>query len=151
MLALGLGGLFSDESEKGTPVRPIFQAPSGTKGRSSATARVVRRSELRLSFSPCYSLQFKMPVAPRSRRLAHKDRSGRADFLVADAVGPNRSAAGGAESPRFSRRNASLILVTLLDFCAPRWGARRPLCGWETSLFNALARRLRGLGSRFPQ
>jgi hypothetical protein len=32
-------------------------------------------------------------------------------------------------------------------FLTPETGARRPLCGWEASLFNALARRLRSLES----
>jgi hypothetical protein len=44
----------------------------------------------------------------------------------ADAVRPNRSVAGGAESPRFSRHNASLISVRKVEFLAIGNGFRRP-------------------------
>ena len=54
------------------------------------------------------------------------------------AVWPNRSAAGGAESPRFLRHAASLVLVKEWNLWAPRRCSKEPCCGGETSLFNAL-------------
>ena len=61
-----------------------------------------------------------------------------ADSLVVRAVWPNRSAAGGAESPRFSRHPLALLSVDLLALFGAGKIAGGPLCGWETSLFNAL-------------
>jgi hypothetical protein len=46
---------------------------------------------------------------------------------------------------------ASLVSVKILELLAPRRAPECPLCGWETSLFNALAKKLRTLRSRTHQ
>jgi hypothetical protein len=60
------------------------------------------------------------------------------DYLVADAVRPNRSAEGGAESPRFSRHPSFGGITDEVRVLAPERGSEASRCGWETSLFNAL-------------